>query len=195
MLICWRSFQGCFSVGLVDEARCDPPSLRYKMVERENKTLIRILRTPGGNLIKAAQSDVLRKLWMRYSFSSNLLNIIKKKKGTGREMRKKRATTVSSCVLLRVGGLKTARSWEGSLRDSERGLAVGQITCVSGVHTDFMKLISKQQLEEKARQRHTRTAAEKGIRNAIFTEKKEEPASACVSIYMLAQSSDTSPPL
>lgn len=52
-------------------------------------------------------------------------------------------------------------------RLSERTLAVGQITDVCGVHTDFMKLISKQQLEEKARRRHMRTAAEKGMKNVI----------------------------
>lgn len=53
---------------------------------------------------------------------------------------------------------KMRREWE---RLSEWALAVGQITGVCGIHTDFMKLISKQQLEEKARQRHMRTAAER----------------------------------
>lgn len=48
-----------------------------------------------------------------------------------------------------------------------------------------MKLISKQQLEEKARQRHMRTATEKGMRNAISL-KEEEPAinwCVCVCIF------------
>lgn len=51
-------------------------------------------------------------------------------------------------------------------------LAVGQITWVHGVHTDFMKLISKQQLEEKARQRHE-DSCRKGMRNAISVVEEE----------------------
>lgn len=90
-----------------------------------------------------------------YILSPNLLHVPPPPK----KKEEKRATTDSSCILLRVGGLKTARRWEQNERESER--AVGQITDVYGVHIDFMKLISKQQLEEKARQRHMRTAAER----------------------------------
>lgn len=77
------------------------------------------------------------------AFSPKLLRVIKKNKKTGSWGReKRRATADDSCILLRVGGLKsTRREWE---RLSEREpLAVEQITDVCGVHTDFMKLIIK----------------------------------------------------
>lgn len=46
-----------------------------------------------------------------------------------------------------------------------------------------MKLISKQQLEEKARQRHMRTATEKGMRNAISLKEEEPAINWCVCVY------------
>lgn len=46
-----------------------------------------------------------------------------------------------------------------------------------------MKLISKQQLEEKARQRHMRTATEKGMRNAISLKEEEPAINWCVCIF------------
>ena len=97
---------------------------------------------------------------------------------------------------------KMRREWE---RLSERALAVGQITDVCGVHTDFMKLISKQQLEEKARQRHMRTDTEKGMRNEIYVIKEEqsewlcarvcECVCVCVSMYIFIHSPAPSRPL
>lgn len=81
---------------------------------------------------------------------------------------------------------KMRREWE---RLSQR--AVGQITDVCGVHTDFMKLISKQQLEEKARQRHTRTAAEREKGNEKCNLRNREgahqqpPVHVCVCVCVL----------
>lgn len=46
-----------------------------------------------------------------------------------------------------------------------------------------MKLISKQQLEEKARQRHMRTVTEKGMRNAISLKEEEPAINWCVCIF------------
>lgn len=60
-------------------------------------------------------------------------------------------------------------------------LAVGQITWVHGVHTDFMKLISKQQLEEKARQRHE-DSCRKGMRNAISVVEEERVGTVYIHI-------------
>lgn len=83
----------------------------------------------------------------------------------------------------RIKDWENSRRWEETERPSEWGLAAGQISCVCGVHTDFMKLISKQQLEEKARQRHMRTATEKGMRNAISLKEEEPAINWCVCIF------------
>lgn len=103
-----------------------------------------------------------------------------------RERRNKRATTDSPCIVLTVGGLKTVRKLEKMRRDWATiwmRPCSGQISCVCGVHTDFMKLISKQQLEEKARQRHMRTATEKGMRNATSLKEEEPAINWCVCMF------------
>lgn len=109
------------------------------------------------------------------SFHPTCFMLLKK-----REKRNKRATTdggrIKDCEKTREDEKRETE------RPSEWGLAAGQISCVCGVHTDFMKLISKQQLEEKARQRHMRTATEKGMRNAISLKEEEPAINWCVCV-------------
>lgn len=71
---------------------------------------------------------------------------------------------------------------------------MGQITCVYGVHTDFMKLISKQQLEEKARQTHE-DSFRKGMRMAIYVIEERVCVYVCVSMYIFIRSLAPARPL
>lgn len=84
---------------------------------------------------KSAENDE-----KHYILSPSMLLVIKKK--GKREER--------SCLLLTLEVLKTERTWDvGEWESLNEAFSMGQITCIFGVHTDFIKLISKQQLGGK----------------------------------------------
>lgn len=134
------------------------------------------------------------------AFSPKLLRVIKKNKKTGSWGReKRRAAADDSCILLRVGGLKsTRREWE---RLSEREpLAVEQITDVCGVHTDFMKLIIKAAAGGKGRGAETHEDRRGGKKKGgewemkIYVREEERADRSarvhvrmCVSMYIFMQ--------